>query len=186
MKRIAIKIMLIITSMTFIYCPAFFALNKKESKFYTPEETIILEKTTKALEYDFAYDPDINLDYIFEFSRTKKDIPKNEKEFSKVIDTIKTDSLISFYEKIYSLKIQTLIKLEEYKIDESVKYITYLEKYILPPLNSYFSVLEKYVVIRDNNYSKSLPARKKFLLKRTLLQLQKENADKEFDESYYN
>ncbi len=186
MKRIAIQIMLIITAMTFIYCPAFFGFNKKESKHYTPEEIVILEKTTKALDYDFAYDPDVNLDYIFEFSRTKKDAAKNEKEFAKVIETIKPTSYIIFYEKLYSLKLLTQMQLEDHKNDENWKYTIYIEKHLLPPLNSFIEIIEKYIATKDKDYGKALPAKKKLIHKKLLLQLNKDKADKYFEEGYYN
>jgi hypothetical protein len=186
MKRITLKIMLIMIVLTFVQCPAFFSLNKKESKLYTAEETMILEKTTKALDYDFAYDPEVDLDYIFEFSRTKKDAAKSEKEFPKVIENIKPGSFISFYEKIYSLKLLTMMKLEDYKNDENWKYTTYIEKHLLPSLNSYLAIIEKYVVIKDKEYGKELPVKKKAVHRRLLLQLHKEKADKEFEEGYYN
>ena len=184
MKRFTIYFMLITAALTFAHCPAFYSINKKESKLYTAEQTVILEKTTKALEYDFAYDPDVNLDYIFEFNKNKRDLAKAERELNKTADTIKLETFINFYEKIYSLKLLTQIRLEEYRSDEEWKYVTYIEKYLLPPLNGYLASLEKYVANKDREYGKTLPEKKKAVEKRLHLQLRREKADKEFEEQH--
>ncbi len=111
--------------------------------FFTKEELSILERTTQALDYDYGYDDEIELAYIFSFAYSEKNREQKEKNFSKIIEQLKMDSLVDFHNKIYKLFSMTAYKMEIYRKRKDWRYYIYIKSDLFPPLKSYYTLIEK-------------------------------------------
>ncbi|HQO39344.1 MAG TPA: hypothetical protein PK986_02640, partial [Spirochaetota bacterium] len=62
MKRI---IPLLLPLLLILNCSTWYQLTKKESRYYTEEEKLILEATTAAVDFRYGFDPSLELDYVY-------------------------------------------------------------------------------------------------------------------------
>jgi len=118
---------------------------RSESKFFTEGEKVVLSQTTKAIGYNFSFDPDLKLDYIYSNSSDVELAKKKEKDFKKVLESFKKEEITSFYEKIYRLKLLLTYTMEEAKKDKDWNDYTLIKKYILPGFTVYYDMLERNV-----------------------------------------
>ena len=51
------------------------------NSFFTEEELYLLERTTQSLDFDYGYDDNLMLEYIFSFSHSKRNFSQKEKDF---------------------------------------------------------------------------------------------------------
>ncbi len=119
---------------------------RSESKFFTEGEKIILTKTTTVIGYNYSFDPDLKLDYIYSNSPDIEIAKKKEKDFKKVLESFKKEEITSFYEKIYRLKLILTYSMEEAKKDKDWNDYTLIKKYIFPGFTIYYDMLEKNVL----------------------------------------
>ena len=137
---------------------------KKTSPLYSSLDKDILARTTEAINYNYGYEEDLELDYFYfdSYRDLKRNNPKI-KNFREAAKKFKLKNLISFYEKIYRLKLSTEIKMEQFKEDEEWKDYVYIKNYIYPPLEKYFSLLERTVLGRSRSYKRKIKKRKKII-----------------------
>jgi hypothetical protein len=132
-----------------------------KSSFYTDQEKAILEKTTKAIEFDYGYNDDFNLDYFFPVYQGFTEFKPGDKELSKAVDGMNSETLVSYSEKIYWLQRVAKYKMGRYERAGDWKNYTYIEKYLMPPLNHFSDLLEKQALKRDKSYAGRIEKRKK-------------------------
>ncbi len=136
---------------------------KYDYDYFSREEMDILANTTKSLGFEYGYDFEINLVYIFTITFNKDDTPEKSKNFKQVLGSIKKEILIKFYQKIYKLREITLYKIERFQDKSLWKNYTYLGKYILPHLNRYMGYFEKEIQAIDPSYMTNAAGRHKEL-----------------------
>jgi hypothetical protein len=135
----------------------------EKSTYFTEQETALLEKTTRAIDFDYGYDQGTGLDYVFPVSRGYTDFKEDDRELSRALETVDGKVLIAYYEKIYRLKMLTDMKMEKFREDGNWQSYTFLEKYLRPPLEHYTETLEKQAVRKDRAYSNDVEKRKKVI-----------------------
>lgn len=160
-------IVFLLLSIQFIQCSSF---SKKGSTFFTNKEKEILKASTAAMGYDYSYDAEIDLDYIFSNPYSSAGIKNKNLQLEKSLKKFDRSSVIIFYEKVYMLKVKTLSLISTYKEDEEWKEYTHIKKYLYPVLEKYFESLEK-VVLKINPKYRSKIKNKKIELETDMLRI---------------
>lgn len=138
-------------------------LFKKESFYYTDSERDVVEKTTKVINFDFGYDPEIELDYIYSTTKEIPDLKSKDADFRKSVAQTDPKLLVSSYGKVFMLRQTTAYRMQYYKQDNDWRYYIYLQKYLLPAVDAYTVMLEKHISERDKSFKDNLPSIKKKL-----------------------
>jgi len=163
--RVRMKIrcaMIILFCMFQARCATYFHIfGAGRSTFYNDRELAILEKTVKAIDFGYGYDPDIDLNYVFSLYHGFSDFKPEDKELTQAIDGMGPETLITYSEKIYWLTRVAVFKLERYKELGDWKNYTFVKKYLLPPLNFYSDLLEKQALKKDKSYADQIDKRKR-------------------------
>ncbi len=174
--RVVIAVACMVLTRCATYYHTFYDVPK--STYYTEQEKSMLEKTVRVFEFDYGYEPDLELDYIYPLRPGFADFKTNEKELARALDAYDAPALIAYSEKIYRLKRLTLAKMEKYREDHSWKNYTYIQKYLLPPLDYYSDALEKQALKKDKAYLEVIEKRKKAIENRVRYDMWR----KEFDD----
>jgi len=153
-----------------------------KSTFYTEREKELLEKTVKSIDFDYGFDPALNLDYVFPVSPGFTEFKAGDKELTRALEGSDSETLIGYSEKIYRLKTITVMKMEKYRTDGNWKNYTFINKYLLPPLNYYSDAVEKQALKRDRKYQNEIDGRKNLIDKKVKYEMDK----KEFEEIWKN
>ena len=153
-----------------------------KSTYYTDQERELLDKTTKSIDFDYGYDANLDLDYVFPLSKGYTEFKAGDKELSRVLDGVDNRTLIAYSEKIYRLRKMTAMRMEQYRSAGQWNNYTLVNKYLLPPLDFYSSMMEKQAARRDRDYMNNLEKRKKQLDKKTEYDMFR----KEFEEMWKN
>jgi hypothetical protein len=141
-------------------CAYYFQFFGGESGTFTARETAILTKTTKAIEFDFGYDDDLGLDYIYPYPNSLATLKNNEKKFMQAVDDIDNTTLIKYFEKVYGVHEKTvLLRDRSERLGKWTQY-TYISKHLLPGIEEYTKILEKGVLARDPAYGSGINERK--------------------------
>ncbi len=156
MKKRAMLVIILIAAIT--GCSA---LVKKESNFFSGEEIEILKATTQAIGYDYGYDSEPDLDYVFSHSYSDKDVKGRLLKIKKALDRFDNSSLIKFYEKVYILRFKTIKVQGKYRELKEWKYYTHVNKYLLPSLEKYLQLLEEQLLVKVPEYRTRIATRKK-------------------------
>ncbi|TFH43426.1 MAG: hypothetical protein E4G96_01170 [Chrysiogenales bacterium] len=130
------------------------------SDFFSTKERDILGKTTRAIEFDYGFDEDILLDYVFPLSPGFATFKGGERELSRAIEGMDGDTLVAYSEKIYRLKIQTALRMEKYRKDKNWSQYTYISTYPLPPLDHYAGLVEQQALKKVKGYRDEIEERK--------------------------
>lgn len=125
-----------------------FSFSQPKSTFYTEQELEILEKTTRSIDFDYGFDQNLELDYIYPVSQGYAEFRTNENDMAKALEGIDGKTLVAYNEKIYLLKKRTVRKMEKYRESSDWRSYTFIGKYILPPLDHYSALIEKQAVRR--------------------------------------
>jgi hypothetical protein len=160
--RMKIKCLVVILFCMFqARCATYYHIfGPEKSTFYNDRELEILEKTVKAIDFGYGYDPDINLNYVFSLYHGFSDFKPDDKELTQAIDGMDSETLITYSEKIYWLKRVASFKLERYRETGDWKNYTFIRKYLLPPLDFYSDLLEKQALKKDKSYADRIDKRK--------------------------
>ena len=142
-------------------CSYYYRIFKKESKFFTEQEKVILAQTTRAIDFNYSFDPDIKLDCIFANTDGGKIEKKKEDAFKKVLESFKKEEVTSFFETIYRLKLTIEYTMKEAKEDKEWNDYTYISKYIVPGFTIYYNMLEKHVFQVVPEYKETFVKKKK-------------------------
>ncbi len=166
-------------------CGTYFRIVGKESKTFTSKEISILERTTQAIRFDYGYDDSLDIDYVYSYPDAQKDIRNNEKKFFAALDDTDTETLISFYEKVYEVYQKTVIW--EKLAESGRKWIryTYISKYLLPGIDTYTGILERAVLSRDPGYSGKIGERKAAVRESVLRGLENQEYKRELEEAVW-
>lgn len=157
-------LILLIPAVIFTQCTTWYRLTKKESKYYTPAEMIILTETTAAADFRYGFDPDLKLDYVYMAgSFSASEIALKEKKLRDTLLKFKTEEVILFYEKIYRLTEILTWNMNDYKKDKDWAEATLIEKYLLPDTKKFLEMLEKNVIIIDVKYRTTIEERKRII-----------------------
>ena len=155
-------------------------LTRKDSKLFSESEKLILADTTSAVNFQYGYDPDLEMDYIYKAGIfTEKDITAKSPEMKKALLKYKTGEITSFFEKIVQLKETQVWKMNLYRKQQEWTDATYIQKYILPDTELYIDILEKNVLQVDAGYSGEIQKRKDEIKKAVEETLQEELEKKE-------
>ncbi len=164
------KAALIIIPLLLMNCASFYKvwykMFDKTSSYFTTEELAVHRAATEAADYNYGYDPDLGLDYVFDATREPESLRTRKKNMAGALREYETEQVIAYFEKIYRLREMTEKRMEKAAVQPSVgkpdweKY-TYIEKYLLPPLDTYATLLESYVILRDRGYRSIINDRKK-------------------------
>lgn len=141
-------------------CSVYHRLFPAKSSYFTETEIKLLAKTTGAVDFDYGYDADTGLDYVYYYTYRKEDLPAKRKRLASAIAGTEPVRLTAFYEKIYALKIVTIMKMDEYKRREKWEKYTYVRKYLLPPLTIYTEMLEMETLKINRGYKAIIKSRK--------------------------
>ncbi len=144
-----------------------FNLDIPTSTYYTKEERDLLVKTTKSINFDYGYNPNLDLDYVFPLTGGYTEFKAGDKDLAKVLENVDTGTLIAFSEKIYCLKRITAIRMDLYWKNGEWNNYTLFYKYLQPPIDFYSSMLEKQAMKRDKGYMLNIENRKKSLDKKS-------------------
>ncbi len=158
-------LLLIILPLMLIECQTsiWTMITRKDSKLFTASELLIIADTTSAIGFQYGFDPDLEMDYVYRSGTgitTDKDFTAKSPEMKKALLKYKTDEIITFFEKIIELKEAQLWKLNLYRERKKWPNATYLQKYVLPDTNLYFDILEKNVLETVPEYSEKISQRK--------------------------
>lgn len=157
-------LLLLIPAVLFTQCTTWYRLTKKESKYYTPSEMIILAETTAAVDFRYGFDPELELDYVYMAgSFSASEIASKEKKLRDTLLKFKPEEVILFYEKIYRLTEILKWNMNDYKEDEEWAETTLIEKYLLPDTNKFLEMLEKNVILIDVQYRTTMEERKRII-----------------------
>jgi hypothetical protein len=147
-------------------------LTKKESKLYTAKERIILIDTTSAVNYDYGFDPDLLMDYLFIAGKfTDKEITARSPEMRKAMQKHNPADIISFYEKIIQLQQSQIWKAENLTKNKKWINATYIQKEFLPETELFLSMLEKNVIQMNPQYALNIEERKNTIRRNTIRRL---------------
>ena len=178
------KILIItVLPLLFLGCQSaiWLSLNKKESKLYSEKELLILKDTTSAVNYDYGYDPDLLLDYLFIAGKfTDKEITARAPEMKKAMVKHNSGDIISFYEKIIQLQEIQFWKIELLTKNKKWVEVTFIQREFLPETELFLSMLEKNVIQMNPQYALNLEEKKNTLRKNTKIRL-----DVEYDNEQY-
>jgi len=162
-------ILLIIPVVILTQCTTWYRITKKESKYYTPAETIILADTTTAIDFRYGFDPDLELDYIYMAGKfSASELAVKEKNLRETLLRYKTEEVVLFYEKIFRLTEILTWHMEDYKKDEDWAEATLIEKYLLPDTKKFLEMLEKNVILIDVKYRTNIEERKRIIQKEVI------------------
>jgi len=138
-----------------------FSYNEPKSTFYTGGEKAILEKTVKSLDFDYGYDPALDLDYVVPLTEGFSEFRAGEGELARALADVDGRALADYNDKLYRLKKITLMKLEQCREDRIWKNYTFINKYLLPPLEYYSGLIEKQAIKRNSSYAREIDNRKR-------------------------
>ncbi len=133
---------------------------RPKSDYFAPEERVILEKTTRAIDFGAAFDEEILLDYVFSRTPGFDSFKGGEKDLAGAIEGLDGDTLMAYNEKIYRLKLLTAMKMEQYRRDGNWKQYTYISTYLMPALDHYAALVEQQAAKRVRGYRDFLEERK--------------------------
>jgi hypothetical protein len=152
---------LLLPLLLILNCSTWYQLTKKESKYYTEEEKLILEATTAAIDFGYGFDPSLKLDYVYKAGIfSEKEIADKNKKMLEVLRKIEKEKVVAFYEKMFRLKEIITWKMNNAQKDREWDDYTLISKYILPDTEKYVEMLEKNVILIDQNYKKTIEERK--------------------------
>lgn len=155
------KLIFLLLPILFTGCSYWYSLTRTDSTYYTADENLMLDETTKAIDFRYGFDPDLELDYVYRAGTfSDKDLDAKSKKMLEVLKKYDKAVVIAFYEKIYKLNeiiVWTMGYCEREK--EWTEY-TLIQKYILPDTRKYLEILEKNVLLIDVNYKKIIEERK--------------------------
>lgn len=168
--RLKILIILLLPFML-TQCSVWYNLTKKESKYYSPDELVLLEETTAVSGFSYGFDPDLKLDYIYVAGTySEKELDAKSKAMRGVLTKYEYDRIESFYEKIFKLKSIIEWNMNYYKKKEKWEKYTLIKTYILPDTEKYVEMYEKNILLINRSYKDIIEERKKQI---------KANVDKE-------
>ncbi len=144
-----------------------FSFTVPKSTYYTDQERKLLEMTTKSIEFDYGYNADLDLDYVFPVSSGYTEFKAGDRDLSKVLESVDSKTLIAYSEKIYRLKKMTAYRMEYYRSAGQWNNYTLINKYLFPPIDFYSSMVEKQAMKRDRDYMNNIEKRKKSMDKKT-------------------
>lgn len=157
-------ILLLIPVLLLTQCTTWYRLTKKESKYYTSAEKIILADTTSAIDFRYGFDPDLKLDYIYMAGNfSTSEFLLKEKQLKDALLKYKAEEVIAFYEKIYRLTEILTWHMNDYKEDEEWAEATLIEKYLIPDTKKFLEILEKNVILIDVQYRNIIEERKRVI-----------------------
>lgn len=159
-----------------------FSFTVPKSTYYTEQERELLEKTTKSIEFDYGYNADLDLDYVFPVTGGYTGFKAGDRDLSKVLDGVDSKTLVAYSEKIYRLRKITVMRMEYYRSAGQWNNYTLISKYLLPPIEFYSSMMEKQAMKRDRDYMINIEKRRKSLDKKTEYEMYR----KEFEEIWKN
>ena len=158
MKRI---IPLLLPLLLILNCSTWYQLTKKESRYYTEEEKLILEATTAAIDFRYGFDPSLELDYVYKAGTfSEKELTDKNKKMLEVLRKIDREKVVAFYEKMFRLKEIITWNMNNAQKDGEWDDYTLISKYILPDTEKYVEMLEKNVILIDQNYKRTIEERK--------------------------
>ena len=182
--KICLPILIISICLSQVNCATFYKLFPEKSTFYSKQEMEILDKTTKAIEFDHGFDPELNLEYVFPQHGEYADINVKKKNFSKMLQGIERDSLVAYCEKIYRLKKLTHYKMGRYNEKKEWKNYTFIKKYLLPPLDNYYNLLEEQVFLKNDSNKKVYYKRKRAIDKEIDDEIKRLNFEEIWENEY--
>jgi len=159
-----------------------FDFTMPRSTFYTEQEKQILQKTTKSIEFDYGYNPDLDLDYVFPATKGYTEFKAGDRELSQALDGVDNRTLIDYSEKVYRLRKLTAMRMEKYRSSGQWDNYTLISKYLMPPLDFYSTMVEKQAMKRDRDYMNNIEKRRKDLDRKTKQEMYR----KEFEEIWKN
>ena len=133
---------------------------RPRSDYFSPGERALLEKTTRAIEFDAAFDEEIRLDYVFPLAPGFDAFKGGEREIARAFDGTDGGALVAYSEKLFRLKVLTAMRMEQYRKDGNWRQYTYLNTYLKPPLDHYAALVEQQAVKRVPGYREVLEERK--------------------------
>lgn len=137
------------------------SFNEPKSVFFSEQEKEILEKTVKSIDFDYGYDPELDIDYVVPMTQGFTEFKAGEGGLARALDGVDGDTLADYSNKIYRLKKTTLLKMEKYREDENWKNYTFINKYLLPPLDYYSGLIEKQAIKKSRSYIYQIDNKKK-------------------------
>ncbi len=155
-------IIVLLLPLMFSQCSVWYNLTKKESKYYTPDELVLLKETTSAAGFSYGYDTNLDLDYIYiEGTYSDKELAAKEKAQRDIISAYEIERVTAFYEKIFRLKSIIQWNMNYYEKKEKWAEYTLIKKYILPDTEKFVEILEKNLLLINRSYRDIIEERKK-------------------------
>jgi hypothetical protein len=140
-----------------------FSFTQPKSKFYTEQEKEILDKTTRSIDFDYGFDQNMELDYIYSTSQGYSGFKTNEKDMAKALEGVDGKTLLAYNEKIYLLKKKTAMKMERYRESSDWRSYTFINKYLMPSIDHYSLLIEKQAARKSGASQYDIEKRKKDL-----------------------
>ncbi|MBN2159351.1 MAG: hypothetical protein JW807_08135 [Spirochaetes bacterium] len=160
----------------------FFSFTQPKSVFYTEQEKEILDKTTRSIDFDYGFDQDLELDYVYPVSQGYAAFKTNDREMAKALNGIGGETLMEYAGKMYLLKKKTIMKMEKYGASNDWSSYTFINKYLLPPLDHYSTQIEKQAIKRGGASQHEIENLKKAVDKKVKIDKMRE----EFEEIWKN
>ena len=162
-------LLFIIPAVIFTQCTTWYRITKKESKYYTPAEMILLADATAAADFRYGFDPDLELDYVYMAGTfSASELAAKEKKLRDTLLKYKAEEVILLYEKLYRLTEILTWNMNDYREDEEWAEATLIEKYLLPDTKKFLEMLEKNVVSIDVQYRTTIEERKRIIKKEVI------------------
>ena len=124
-----------------------------ESKRYTPENIVILDRTISDIGYVRGFNRDLKIDYIISTALSERDLPKREQQMIAILRGYSAEDIMSFFEKIYSLKVETSNLILEKERKRKWADYTYLSKHLYPPLEIYVDFMERCIAKVNKDFA---------------------------------
>ena len=113
----------------------------------------LMKQTTEAIDFDFGYDTEFDIFYVFSFSHSKKNMPAKERELAKVVGGANLNELANFYSRVIKMHMSIDHKINFFKNRQDWKNYTYYKNYLLPPMEEYRSLIKNAVIARNIEFN---------------------------------
>ena len=113
------------------------------------KDLALMKQTTEAIDFDFGYDSEFDVFYVYTFEHAKKSSLVKERELAKVIAAVDVNDLASFYYKVIKIHASLDHKVGFFKERRDWKNHTYYKNYLLPPVEEFRALMKKSVIARN-------------------------------------
>jgi hypothetical protein len=134
-------------------CSIYRSIFKAQSKRFSAEDIVILDRTIAEIGYVRGFNADLKIDYIISTQLSERNLPRREPQIVAILRGYSPEAIMSFFENIYSLKIETTNLITKKEKAKKWKDYTYLSKHLYPPLEIYVEFMERCIIRTNRDFT---------------------------------